>query len=227
MFEIIKLISIRKKEKKIFTKEDILKIYSLLIREFNVVCVEDIYFVKNGVERYFMGYHVNNFKIHIDYSRINKFDDIEKINYDIVFSIFHEIRHAKQMEYCKNNKDILAEIYNKCFDYILNLDGKMGIYYHLYHSCFPIEINADLVSYIYLIYICEYLKDNSYKKYYLDRFIERCRVSNDKNYNDLLEILLGINLINLAHEKLDTYDLTINGLIDSIKTGKRELNMLL
>lgn len=115
---------------------------------------------------------INTAKVHknatIDNHKYNFGDNNRLYNFLVLFTLLHELAHAKQFYIIKNSKDLNSEVYQ----FWSNLIAEKSAMYQLYHDTVPCERYADLFGFECAIEVFDYVyKDKNsyaYRLYYLD-----------------------------------------------------------
>lgn len=189
MHNVIQLLELKNKIKSKLTNSEILRIFKILISEFRLTNITSINF--NSISKYYMSYNLIDKTININVDVMNDSMNYKKFNYDTIFAIVHELNHVKQFEYTLNNDDYLSYIYKRCFDMISSDNLKDNTYYSLFHNLFPIEVNADIESYMYLIRLINSIVDREYEDYYTNILYERLNVYKNDDFQELLKVICG------------------------------------
>lgn len=159
---------------------------------------------------------INIAKVHkdssIDGHKYNFGDNNRLYNFLTLFTLLHELAHAKQFYVIKNSKDLNSEVYQFCS----NLVVEENALYHLYHDTVPWERYADLFGFECATEVFDYVyKDKNsyaYRLYYLDALMS---FYFDDPMGPLNQFSEGCDLNNY-----DRFDLLLN------KLDKDELSLL-
>lgn len=217
MKDIITLMFVRNKIGNIFTPSDIIKITNIL-KDIYKIDINGVDFRDNEINSIY--YCTDDGLIVIDYDKFFKRDLSVYSNYRMLFSLAHEIRHASQFLSSLTKSDIISKIYLDCFDYVSMKTIVSKIFYSKNHDAFPIEINADIVAYLLVIYVAYMLNDNIYYSMFRSMLEKRVRSFANSNY-DVLKSISGSDILDYINE-LEEYDLFINGLM---RDEKKSLNI--
>lgn len=132
-------------------------------------------------------------------------------NYKILFSLVHEMRHAIQYIDSLLKDDSISKIYLSCFDFIGKNNTLSKVFYSVNHDAFPIEINSDIVAYLFVIYVANLLGDTIHAQIFSNMLLDRIDSINNSNYDVLTCISDGDTILELS--LIDEYTLFINGLL--------------
>lgn len=220
MNKIIELVDIRNKEYKLLDMLDIKFIVDKLSSDFDI----DITNIINKTNKYIMSLSLKNLELTVDYEKIKEKSDTKYNNYLIVFAIVHELRHYLQL---KNNSGALSVIYQKCFQYINSTFLFKNAFYSCFHDYFPVEMNANIVGLLYVLYIQKVLNDRVYYEVFKNTLFDLLDKIETKEAQDVLFSLFGDDYTKIL-EGLDEYDLFINGLLkDKLEREKMLKRILL
>ena len=164
-------------------------------------------------------------KNHINIMNITK-NDIQKINLDILFYVFHEVEHINQINYInkgenKTLKDILILGFDEQMVSTLNKDEK----YYRFHDAYIHEYNANILAamklsdYVDKIEAFKYAKEILYKHFcygYYQRpdgltcptqeFLTLVDKKNDmpkeNNFNEYTKVAYGLPVDEITYEKI-------------------------
>lgn len=207
MKDIISLMFVRNKMGRIFTPSDIIKITNILADIYKID-IKGVAFRDNEINSIY--FSTDDDLIVIDYKKFFKRDLSTYSNYKMLFSLAHEIRHASQFLSSLTRTDIISKIYLDCFDYVSMKTIISKVFYSKNHDAFPIEINADIVAYLLVIYVAYMLNDNIYYSLFRSMFEKRIKSFTNSNY-DVLKSISGSDVLDYIND-LEEYDLFINGL---------------
>lgn len=208
MNELLNLVLKRNKNNETLTSRDIIKITNILTQMYEIN-IEGVDFRTGEVNTIY--YSVDNNIIVIDYEKFFKRNLSIYSNYLMLFSLVHEVRHAAQYLSSVSSDDIISRIYLDCFDYISKNTFIAKIFYSRNHDDFPIEINADIVAYIFVIYVAYMLNDNIYFDIFTKMFFKRIKGFSNNSY-DVLKSVCGEDIIDYL-SGIEDYDLFLNGLL--------------
>lgn len=208
MDEILDIMLFKNKTTSSFTPNDIREIINIIARMYNV-SIDGTFFSKKY--KSLMHYDSDSNMIVVNYGKILQINPLIYRNYYILFLIAHEIRHAVQYSYSLGSDDVVSKIYLDCFDYIGKKTILSNIFYASNHDDFPIEINADLTAFIFVIYVAFKLDDINYYKRFLEMYYKRINKCTKSSY-DVLKCLCGDDVFKYFNF-LDEYSLFINGLL--------------
>lgn len=219
MNNIIELINKRNKEYKLLNMLDIKYIINELANTFELK-IEKITEKKS---KYAMSLSLKDLELVVDYEKLKINKNILSTNYLIFFAIVHELRHCCQL---KQDFGKIGYIYQECFNYMNSSSFIKIAFYSLFHEYFPVEINADIVAYIYVLYVQKRLGDqihyNIFKKMLLN-LVNEAEI--DKKY-EVIACILGDDYLEMLNE-LDEYTLFINGLISDKDKNMKILDKIL
>lgn len=207
MRDIISLMFVRNKMGRIFTPSDIIKITNILADIYKID-IKGVAFRDNEINSIY--FSADDDLIVIDYKKFFKRDLSSYSNYKMLFSLAHEIRHASQFLSSLTRTDIISKIYLDCFDYVSMKTLISKVFYSKNHDDFPIEINADIVAYLLVIYVAYMLNDNIYYSLFRSMFEKRIKSFTNSNY-DVLKSISGSDILDYI-KNLEEYDLFINGI---------------
>ncbi len=207
MKDIISLMFVRNKMGRIFTPSDIIKITNILADIYKID-IKGVAFRDNEINSIY--FSTDDDLIVVDYKKFFKRDLSAYSNYKMLFSLAHEIRHASQFLSSLTRTDIISKIYLDCFDYVSMKTIISKVFYSKNHDAFPIEINADIVAYLLVIYVAYMLNDNIYYSLFRSMFEKRIKSFTNSNY-DVLKSISGSDVLDYIND-LEEYDLFINGL---------------
>lgn len=219
MNNIIELVDIRNKECKLLDMIDIKFIVDKLSNDFDIEITKII----NKNDKYIMSLSLTTLELTVDYEKLKEKKDIVYTNYLIVFALVHELRHFLQLN---GDSGILSFIYQECFQY-LNSKALFKIaFYSRFHDYFPIEVNANIVGLLYVMYIQRILNDQEYYEIFKTMLFNVLDKVGTEENNDVLVSLLGDDYLK-GVEDLDEYELFMNGLLREKDKRDKMLKMIL
>lgn len=228
---------------KILGKEDIQELINLLLKHYEI---NDL--VKNvrmdNSKNLFGCYNANTRELFINHSLIvstafRKYhinimnitnNDIQRINLDLLFYVFHEIEHVNQIKYINNGenktlKDILVLGFDEQMLSCLNKDDK----YSRFHDAYIHEYNANVLAamklsdYVDKIEAYKYAKEILYKHFcygYYQRpdgltcptkefltLVEKDKeMPKDNNFDEYTKVAYGLPVDEVTYEKIKQID---------------------
>ncbi len=217
MEDVINLIKIRNGCNKLFSMQDIIMVVNYLTGDLGI----KIRRIHNKHNKYIMSLSLEDLDLIVDYEKIKTYQDPREANYLVIFCIVHELRHYMQLD----TKEMT--LYQGCFSYINSKSLFKNAFYARFHDYFPIEINANMVAFLYVMYIQRRLGANYYYNLFEDKLNRMLNEINSKELSDVFVSLFGSDYKDVLND-MDEYDLFINGLlIDEVRREEMLKRILL
>lgn len=216
---IIELIDIRNRNNKLLDMFDIENIINELVNYFDIETLK----VTNKTNKYLMSLSLRNLELVVDYERLKVSNDVVYTNYVIMFAIIHELRHYWQINFDVGK---VTQVYNECFQYINSSSLFKNAFYARFHDYFPIEVNANIVGFLYVLYIQKKLDDQVYYEVFKNMLMDVINKRDIGKTQDVLVSILGNDYLKLL-SGLTEYDLFINGFMNNEEKSQEMLKMLL
>ncbi len=215
MEEIVSIIKRRNNSYENLKFVDIIKIVEILSKIYDVY-IDDVVFESD--KNYLICYDSDKNIICVDYNEFFSSGELIYNNYMMLFGLVHEIRHALQYRSALCNDDIISKIYLDCFADLSKSTILSEAFYSRNHDFFPIEVNADIVAYLFIIHVAYMIGDYKQVNMFKNMLNIRIRNISMENY-DLVKCLSGKDIEKHLKE-IDDYNLFINGLLrDEEKAG--------
>lgn len=194
---------------KLFNKSEIEYILSVLMEIYGIEFKGVVY---NNDVKFWMQYYLKEDNLTINYDFIKRSNKINSLgNYRILFACVHELRHVAQYKKYYAVPKKLQELYDKCFEVINSNNIFNTILYSMYHDYFPVEVNADLVGYLFLLHVTRILGDDEYHQMFFNEFKARIMSVYSINYTQILKSLNDST--REYYQELDDYTKLMHGLL--------------
>ncbi|MCH5167236.1 MAG: hypothetical protein J1F35_05010 [Erysipelotrichales bacterium] len=224
MHDIINLIGNKNQNNEVLNEVDIKFIIDRLCSLYGIT-LSDIKPIFAG--KRFMCYEAINNILYINYKKIKYYNCAALNNYRIMFTIVHELRHYCQFHYCLDEGDDVANLYLVCFDWLSKDNLISKVFYGKNHDYFPIELNADIVAILFILYITKYLGDEIYYTIYLNELDAKIRMIYSKKCSDVLNCLYEESQIKNLKENMSEYNQFLNGILNNKEKSNNIKQMLL
>lgn len=219
MNNIIELVKARNTNNELFSMNDIKNIINILASDFSIRLEK----IVNKKNKYIMSLSLRDLEFVVDYHQLIKNEDIIYTNYLILFAICHELRHYLQLF---NDLGIVGSIYDECFKYINSSLILKTAFYSRFHDYFPVEMNANIVGLLYVMYIQKVLGDQVYFNIFKNTLLEVLKKVEDHDALDVLSSILGDDYVEILNG-MNEYELFINGLLRDNSKRDKMLQMIL